>query len=312
MALAESHRHRETETRANSVWRRRLRVFWGSWESRLSLGFLLLLLLVSLVPAGLWPESAHHVDLSLRHQLPTIAGGDTGFLLGTDALGRDMLFRILASTRLTLTISGLATLFAMITGTVAGLLAGYYRGWVDALISRAVDMMLAFPTLLIVLALVSALGQSVTSVVVVLGLSGWAGYTRVIRSAALTLSQQEFVEAARSLGSGNSRVLWRHLLPNVVSPLLVLSTFSLAQFILTESAISFLGLGPAPPNVTWGGLIGEGRNYMYEAWWSSLFPGAAIVLTALFFNLAGDGLRDAFDARTPVGRGKKGGEAGKA
>ena len=294
MASAATQFELSQATQERSVWRRRLGVFWTSWDARVSVLFLAVMVIIALVPTGVWPDSASDVNLSLRHVNP----GDDGHIFGTDALGRDMFYRILLATRLTLLISGVATIIATVSGTAAGLIAGYIQGYTDTLISRVVDIMLAFPIILLVLALVAALGQSSLNVILVLGVSGWAGYARVIRSSTLSLSQLEFVEAARCIGARNDQIIIRHLLPNVASPMLVLSTLILASFILVESAISFLGLGPAPPNVTWGGLIGDGRNYLYEAWWVTLVPGVAITLTVLAFNLMGDALRDAFDPYT--------------
>ena len=294
MAAAARQMELSQAAKERSVWRRRLGVFWNSWDARASIVFLLAVIIIAIVPTGVWPDSASDVDLALRHVNP----GDEGYFLGTDALGRDMFYRILLATKLTLLISGVATLLATVSGAAAGLIAGYLQGSADTLISRIVDIMLAFPIILLVLALVAALGQSSLNVILVLGLSGWAGYARVIRSSTLSLSRLDFVEAARCIGARNDQIIIRHLLPNVASPMLVLSTLILASFILVESAISFLGLGPAPPNVTWGGLIGDGRNYIYEAWWVTLFPGVAITLTVLAFNLMGDALRDAFDPYT--------------
>lgn len=307
MMVASVQNGEQIETQRDRIWKRRLNIFWGSWETRIAVFFLLALCVVALIPPDWWPESSIQSNLRFRHAKPSFLGGDSGFLLGADSLGRDILYRILRSTRLTLGISGIATLMSTITGTAAGLVAGFYRGWVDGMISRAVDVMLAFPMLLLVLALVTGLGQSVSAVVIVLALSGWAGYTRVLRSNSLALADLEFVQAARSLGAFPKRLLWRHLLPNVTSPLLVLSTFNLAQFLLAESSISFLGLGPVPPNTTWGSMIGDARNYINDAWWASLFPGLAIFLSVLAFNIVGDALRDAFDARTAVRT--KGGDA---
>ncbi|MCC6935566.1 MAG: ABC transporter permease [Thermomicrobiales bacterium] len=292
--LAQANSTAEAQA-ARGLWSRRFTTFWSAWDARASAIFLALAICLMLVPGSLWPDSANEINLMLRHQAPSITGNDSQHWLGTDALGRDMFWRILSSTRLTLLIAGLATVIATVTGTIAGLASGYMRGRTDTIISRFVDIMLAFPVLLLVLALVAALGRSVTSVVLVLGLSGWAGYTRVIRSATLTVVEQEFVEAAQCVGAGRFHIMFRHLLPNVASPIFVLATLNLASFILTESAISFLGLGPEPPSTTWGGLIGDGRNYMFEAWWVTLFPGVAIVLTVLAFNLIGDAIRDAFD-----------------
>lgn len=261
----------------------------------------LLLAMAILLGMAAWPRAFLPDDhtiprLALRHRPPAWeAGGSATYPLGTDALGRNLLTRIVVATRLTLFIAGAATILATLAGTAAGLSAGYFGGVADALIMRGVDMMLAFPLVLLVLALVAALGASVGNLILVLALTGWAELTRVMRGSVLGLRELEFVEAARALGAGAGRVLARHILVNVISPLLVLSTVLLARFILTESAISFLGLGVAPPATTWGAMIGEGRKYLFEAWWATAFPGAAIVLAVLVTSFGGDRLRDIFD-----------------
>jgi peptide/nickel transport system permease protein len=224
-----------------------------------------------------------------------MASAKSQFPLGTDHLGRDLLFRTLLAARLTLFISGLAACVSAVFGTTAGLLAGYLRGTVDAVIVQAVDLFLAFPTLLLVLALVASVGRSVVGVIVVLGISGWAEYTRIIRGAVITISERAFIEGARAQGAGTLRILVRHILPNIVSYMVILTTLNIAQFIITESTISFLGLGPSPPDVTWGGMIGEGRDYIFEAWWDAVVPGVAICLTVLALNYIGDAMREAMD-----------------
>lgn len=303
MALRKSSSPAVARQTNHSAMSRRVRLFWSRWENRLGSMILLVLLLVCLFPASWLPAGRAEADLILRHLPPMTVQDGSRFVLGTDALGRDLLSRLVVSTRLTLLIAGLSTILASVAGTAAGLTSGYFGGWVDNLITRLVDILLAFPVLLLALALVAAMGSSVFNLVIVLALSGWAGYTRVIRSSVLSLREREFVEAARSMGATPFRIILKHLLPNVISPILVLSTFNLARFILTESAISFLGLGPAPPDVTWGGIIGEGRNYMYEAWWVAAAPGAAIVITVLVFNFLGDAVRDAYDPYTVGSRG---------
>jgi peptide/nickel transport system permease protein len=275
--------------------RRRLRQFLSAWDTRLCLVIAAGLLVLLLMPTSVWPETRTLTDLRRRYEAPRLFGNDTLAWLGTDALGRDVLVRILSSTRLTLTIAGLATLISTVFGVAAGLAAGYFRGAIDSILSRFIDIFLAFPTLLLVLALIAAVGQSSWAVIGVLALSGWAGYARVIRGATLQLSSREFVEAARCIGASDSSILIRHLLPNIVTPIAVLSTLNIASFILTESAISYLGLGPAPPEITWGGLIGDGRQGIYDAWWVALFPGMAIVVTVLTLGFLGDAIRDAFD-----------------
>lgn len=283
------------EPRLRSVWNRRLSVFLESWDGRIGGIVLVALLLIAVLPQSIWPAQSEALDLAARNQPPQLVGGDSDFPFGTDSLGRDLLIRIVIATRLTLIIAGSAMLISTIVGSVTGLLAGYFRGRTDTIVSRVVDIFLSFPILLLVLALISALGQSSWSVILVLGIAGWAGFTRIVRSSTLTLAELEYVQAAKSIGATDSSILFRHLLPNIASPIIVLSTLNFATFILMESAISFLGLGPAPPQVTWGGIIGDGRAYMYDAWWSTFFPGAAIVIAVLAFNLVGDSIRDAFD-----------------
>jgi peptide/nickel transport system permease protein len=255
-----------------------------------------LLVLLALLPAGWLPDDHTTPRLLLRHRPPAwLEGGALAFPLGTDALGRSILTRILVGTRLTLGLALAAAALATLAGAAAGLWAGYAGGRADSVVMRLCDILLAFPIVLLVLALVAALGASVTNLVLVLALTGWAELTRVVRAAVLSLREMEFVEAARAVGAGPGRVIGQHLLVNVASPLLVLATFLVSRFILTESAISFLGLGVAPPATTWGAMIGEGRKYLFEAWWATAFPGGAIVLAVLIANLLGDSLRDAFD-----------------
>lgn len=281
------------------IWQRRMQVFWrASLATRICSVGLLLVSIIALIPPSWWPASASEINLMLRLQAPGTAADGSFHLLGTDALGRDLFYRVLAGTRLTLMISVSATLIATITGTIAGLVIGYYRGWIDIIVSRIIDIMLAFPTLLLVLALVVAIGQSKSTLIVVLGIAGWAGYTRVVRSTVMSLQGMEYVEASRAVGARAPHIIWNHLLPNAASPILVLSTLSLASIVLSESSVSFLGLGVQPPEMTWGGMIGDGRSHMFNAWWVAFTPGLAIVLVVLIFNVIGDSIRDAFDPRS--------------
>lgn len=266
-------------------------------ERRAALVVCLLVLALAAVPVRP-SSSATSPDLSRRFTPPAWAGGGSWSTpLGTDFLGRDVLRRLLYAARYTVWISVGATLLAASTGTAAGLAAGAQGGLVDALLMRAADAVLAFPTILLVLSLVAVLGQSLSSLVGVLALSGWAVYARVVRSAALSLRASEFVEAARAVGATGWRILLRHMLPNVLPSVAVLSTFQLARFMLLESSMSFLGLGVVPPAVTWGGMVGEARNYLQDAWWAVAAPGAAVAATTLAFNTVGDGLRDLLDPR---------------
>ena len=227
-------------------------------------------------------------------------GPGPGFPLGADLIGRDVLSRIIYGARVSLAVSTLGTLLAVILGALAGLLAGYYRGAVDSILSRFVDAMMAIPILLLAIALASVLRQgSVWTVILILGLVNWTYLARIIRAEVLSLREKEFIEAARAVGAGDARILSRHLLPNLVGPLLVFATLSMAGNILLESALSFLGVGIRPPAPSWGNMIEEGMAFYRVAWWITLFPGLAILLTVVSLNLVGDGLRDAL---APGGR----------
>ena len=232
------------------------------------------------------------VDVVSDDGLPL--GPNPRFPLGADLIGRDVLARILFGARVSLTVAGLGTALAMALGLAVGLLTGFYRGVVDTLLSRFVDAMMAIPVLLLAIALASVLRQgSVAVVVLVLGLVNWTYLARIIRAEVLSLRERDFVEAARALGASDAQILVRHLLPNLVGPLIVFATLSLAGNILLESALSFLGVGIQPPVPSWGNMIEEGMGFYQVAWWITLFPGLAILLTVVSLNLVGDGLRDA-------------------
>jgi peptide/nickel transport system permease protein len=223
-------------------------------------------------------------------------GPNPHFPLGADLVGRDVLSRILYGARVSLLVSTLGTLLALVLGLAGGLLAGFYRGIPDALISRFVDAMMAIPVLLLAIALASVLRHgSVWIVVLILGLVNWTYLARIIRAEVLSLRERDFIEAARALGARDRSILARHLLPNLVGPIIVFATLSMAGNILLESALSFLGVGIQPPTPSWGNMIQEGMSVYTVAWWITLFPGLAILLTVVSLNLMGDGLRDAFE-----------------
>jgi len=216
--------------------------------------------------------------------------------LGADLLGRDLLTRLLYGARISLTAASLGTLLAMVLGLAAGLAAGFYRGVVDTVISRFVDAMMAIPVLLLAIALASVLRQgSLGIVVLVLALVNWTYLARIIRAEVLSLRERDFVEAARAIGASDRAILMRHLLPNLVGPLIVFGTLSVAGNILLESALSFLGVGIQPPVPSWGNMIQEGIAFYRVAWWITLFPGLAILITVVSLNLAGEALREALD-----------------
>jgi peptide/nickel transport system permease protein len=216
------------------------------------------------------------------------------FPLGADLIGRDVLARMIYGARVSLLVSTLGTLMAVLLGLVVGLVAGYYRGLVDSLLSRFVDAMMAIPILLLAIALASVMHQgSLWTVVLILGLVNWTYLARIIRAEVLSLREKEFIEAARAVGATDRLILFRHLLPNLLGPLLVFATLSMAGNILLESALSFLGVGIQAPTPSWGNMIQEGMAFYTVAWWITLFPGLAILLTVVSLNLVGDGLRDA-------------------
>jgi peptide/nickel transport system permease protein len=225
-------------------------------------------------------------------------GGSPTYLLGTDQVGRDILSRMIHGARISLTVGVAAVAVSLLVGVGLGLISGFVGGRIDMVIMTVVDVTLSFPQLLLALAFVAALGPSLTTVIVVLGLTGWERYTRVVRAEVLALREKDFIEAARAMGVGWARTLVRHVLPNTFSSIIVLSTLQVAQAILAEAALSFLGVGTGGTYPTWGQMISLGRNFVTVAWWLPTFPGLAILLTVLAINLVGDRLRDALDPRT--------------
>jgi peptide/nickel transport system permease protein len=266
-------------------------------KSVLICGTLLLLsVLCALVPGLVAPQDPYDQSLLLRLKPPSfMEGGREGYFLGTDHLGRDILSRIIYGARITLLVSLLAVAVSSAMGIAAGVVAGYYGGRTDAVILRLIDMQLSFPVILLVIAVVAVVGPSLTNLIIIMGLSGWPRMARIVRGAVLSVRGLEYVDAARAIGAGSMRIMAYHIMPNILSAIVVYASFELARMILLEATLSFLGLGVQPPTPTWGGMISDGRNYISLSPWVSLFPGLAIGIVILTFNILGDELRDALD-----------------
>lgn len=277
------------------LWRQR---FWRSRRVVVGLGFLLL---VSLITVGApwiapYPEADQNAN---RVQLPpfSTSSANTYHLLGTDALGRDLLSRMIYGGRVSLLVGVTVVLVAGLIGVPLGLLSGFLGRWIDTLIMRLADIQLAIPFILLVIAIMAVLGTGLLNVILVLGFSSWVGYARLVRGTVLSLREQTFIEAARCSGLSNGRLILRHILPNVWTPVIVLATQGVGGAILAESSLTFLGLGISPLIPTWGAMIADGRNYLTTAWWISAFPGLLLTSTVLAIYFLGDGLRDVLDPR---------------
>jgi peptide/nickel transport system permease protein len=263
----------------------------------------IVVLVVVVVSAALAPLVAPHDptrnDLIARLQPPAwLEGGSTEHLLGTDQLGRDVLTRLIYGARVSLIIAVLGTLFGAVLGVTCGLAAGLVRGRLDELMMFLVDAWLALPFLVIALVLVALLGTSLPVLVLLAALSGWAGFTRISRGLGLQIREEQYVLAARAIGVSQVRLLIRHSLPNVIAPLIVLTTTELTGIILLEASLSYLGFGIQPPLAAWGLMVNEGREYLNTSWWLGVFPGALIMLVAISVSLVGDWLRDVLDPTT--------------
>lgn len=281
----------------NRMRARPARRFRPRWSS-VALGGTALALLVfaALLADFIAPHDPNAQSLTAR-LLPPLS---PGHILGTDPLGRDVLSRLLYGARVSLIVGTIAVVIGGSVGTLLGLLSGYYGGWIDDIVSWWVNVQLAFPFILLVLAVVAVVGPNLRNLVVVLGLGSWVVYARVLRGQVLSIREREFVIASRVVGATDRRLIWRHVLPNAMLPLIVIASFEFARMIILEASLSFLGLGVEPSVPSWGSMLAEGRSYLDVSWWVATIPGLAIMLTVLSVNLVGDWLRDEFDPRSKV------------
>jgi ABC-type dipeptide/oligopeptide/nickel transport system permease subunit len=274
------------------AWRRHLRP-GGTAGLVMFAGAVLAGLLAPLIA----PYGYDEQDLVNTLLPPLGAGGAWLNALGTDQLGRDVLSRILYGARVSLLLSGSAVLVAGCLGVLLGLVSGYLGGWLDAVVTRIADLQLSFPYLLLAIAFMALLKPSLVNLVAVLVLRSWVVYARVVRASVLSVKERDYVALAMAIGASQGRLLFRHVAPNVLSSVLVVSSFQLAELIIVESSLSFLGLGVQPPTPSWGSMLAQGREYVFTAWWLVTFPGLAIILAVLGANLFGDSLRDLLDPR---------------
>jgi peptide/nickel transport system permease protein len=283
---------------------------YRSRQTRTGLWLLTLVILVALAAPLLAPFSPVAVDPSARLLPPlsrvafstaepgtALHAGSALHLLGTDSVGRDILSRLIYGSRLSLTVGFLAVLISAAFGTLVGCLGGYWGGWVQSLSAWLIDVQLSFPFLLLAIFLLGALGGGTLAVVLILALGTWVNYARIVRAQVLSIKHQGYVEAAHATGAGAGRVLFVHILPNTLSPICVVASFSMAQAILTEAGLSFLGVGLDPSTPSWGTMLNDGRDYLVTAWWIATMPGVAIGITVLGVTLFGDGLRELLDPR---------------
>ena len=285
----------ESVRKPSATFRKR---FWRSRRAVFGLTFLIIISAIALLAPVLAPYPDLRQDLS-RTQLPPFTMSENGsyHIFGTDALGRDLLSRMMFGGRISLLVGVTVVTVASLLGVPLGLISGFFGKWPDAIIMRVADVQLAVPFILLAIAIMAILGTGLFNVILVLGISSWVGYARIVRGSVLSLRSQPFIEAARCTGMTDRRLVISHLLPNVWTPVLVLATQGVGGAILAESSLTFLGLGISPLIPTWGAMIADGRNYLTTAWWISTLPGIVLTTTVLAIYFLGDGLRDVLDPR---------------
>ena len=286
-----------------SLGRRALRERWRNKAALAGLLVVLAMIFCSVAASWVAPYDPTYQDVIDKRLKPPLWVSEEGerHLLGTDHMGRDMLSRLIHGARISLVIGFGSVAISGVLGLLIGMAAGYHGGLLDDFFMRLADIQLAFPFVLLAIALVAVLGPSLKVLILVLGLTGWTTYARVVRAEVLSLREREYVTAVLAMGGGTARILWRHLLPNVMNPAIVIATLEVARMIIIESALSFLGLGVQPPTPAWGSMLADGRQFLVTSWWPATLPGLAIMLTVLSINLLGDWLRDTLDPRLDVG-----------
>ncbi|MEM7030208.1 MAG: ABC transporter permease [Chloroflexota bacterium] len=252
--------------------------------------FIILLCILAIFADGLAPYDPTESEPGKRGEAPSLAHP-----LGYDHISRDLLSRVIIGTRVALIVGIVASAIAVFIGVIIGATAGFFGGWIDIILSRITDTLMAFPIIALLVVLAAVLGPSLTTVIIVIGATTWARYARVVRADVLSLRERDFITAARASGVTNERIIWRHILPNILGPVIVLASLGIGNIIILESALSFLGLGIQPPNPSWGGILSDGRAFITRYPHISIAPGVMITITVLAFNFFGDGLRDALD-----------------
>lgn len=276
-------------TRQNQLLRSLKRDPWAT----VSLIFLLTVVLAAIFSPVIVPDTINSPSFGSR-LLPPLTDGH---IAGTDQLGRDVWGRMLLGARISMTVGFLTVVLSALIGVPIGMLAGYYGGWLDVILMRLVDVQLAFPFILLALTINAILGLGLRNIIITLVIAGWIEYARIARGETLVVREKEFVQAAHLSGAKSIRVFRRHILPNIITPLIVISTLQVARFIIAEASISFLGFGVQPPTPAWGSMVSEGLDYIFSAWWLITLPGLALALVALAVNITGDWLRDTLDPR---------------
>ncbi|SDI39282.1 ABC transporter permease [Alteribacillus bidgolensis] len=292
-----------SKRKSQSSFRRWIKLLMQSKTGTVGLFIVLSVFLVAVFAPWIAPHNPSENNLASMLQPPFwMEGGSTDHILGTDNLGRDIFSRIVYGAQVSLLVGITAVLIAGAIGLVAGIVAGYYGGFIDNVIMRFVDAFLAIPSILMTLVILGIVGPGMLTLILVLGITNWVNYARIVRGEVLSVKERDFVKAANMMGVNDKTIMYRHLAPNIFSSFIVISTLSVATTIISEAALSFLGMGIQPPQISWGSMLSTGRDYLADSWWVATFPGIAITITTLGIIFLGDWLRDVLDPKTNIGR----------